>query len=338
MIDTREEMKRKWYDARSAGRSGHEWRAVALSSNAPVRLLAALRESDDRVSLLIEATSAAAPIKTPRFEAQGLSLIEQRNSPEGGYRLCVTLERDELREVFEALCADIVGVANNSTQQADAIQSIIRRLNAWQACLRVRRSGLSREEQTGLLGELAVLKKIADIAGYQRTVASWQGPFDALHDFIGSGAAIEVKTSLGAGPNIFISRIEQLEAHGVSSLLLARPRFHVSANGKNLPQIVHAMRSEIRSSSPADLSDFDERLIRVGYMALDERLYEAELYVQESIEFFAVVEGFPMITSNILHNAIAAVTYVIDGRKIAEFKRDDEYFFKLVGANFGISQ
>jgi hypothetical protein len=92
MMNVVEELNAKWNEATQTNRSGHEWRGVALSISSPVRLLAAVREPDERIALLVEGPMSAAPLLKPHFETQGLSLAEQRRPSENVFRLAVTLE------------------------------------------------------------------------------------------------------------------------------------------------------------------------------------------------------------------------------------------------------
>lgn len=209
MINLIEELNTKWGEAAHAARSGHEWRGVALSIPSPVRLLAGVREPDERITLLVEGPMSAAPAERLRFETQGLSLTEQRRPSEGVFRLAATLERSDLKDVFEALCADLVLVVSVASTAISAFAALTKRLEAWQVCLRVRKGALSREEQIGLLGELAILKIFAEVVGYSIAVSSWKGPVDGIHDFVAGGTAVEVKSVLGIGMHLHISHFDR---------------------------------------------------------------------------------------------------------------------------------
>ena len=149
MSDLRTELDAKWRDALTAERGGHEWRGVALRVAAPVRFIAAVREPDERVALLIEAPLDAAFGSAYRVHAAGLSVTDQRRQEEGLFRLAITLESDGLRDVFEVLAADIVAVAASATEAREAIVEAVGRLEAWRACLAARRQGLSSGGTTG---------------------------------------------------------------------------------------------------------------------------------------------------------------------------------------------
>lgn len=190
MSDIREELQCKWAEARSAAKGGSEWRAVALALDAPVRLLAGIREADDRMALLIEAPLEDRPPPVFRLQADGITVLDDRRPAERLLRLSVTLERAELLDVFEVLASDLVDVVKSTASPAAALAMAFRRLEAWQACLRVRRRGLSREEQVGLMGELVVLDVVAEEIGPRRALEAWRGPLGGVHDFSLLGTAI----------------------------------------------------------------------------------------------------------------------------------------------------
>ena len=69
MTALREELRRKWQEAVRDVPAGYEWRGVALDLSGPVRFIAAIREPDFRIALLLEAPLAAALPSPYRIEA-----------------------------------------------------------------------------------------------------------------------------------------------------------------------------------------------------------------------------------------------------------------------------
>jgi hypothetical protein len=329
------ELNSKWQEATLSSRGGHEWRGVALSIPAPVRLFAAVREPDDRLALLLEGPISAAPSSRVHFEAQGLSLTDQRRSEESIFRLAVTLERTELKEVFEALCADLISIISTAESAFVAFARITKRLEAWQACLRSRKGMLSREEQTGLLGELAVLRIVAEVASYSVGVQAWKGPLNGIHDFVSFGEALEVKSVLGIGTYLHISRIDQLEFSGLSSLTIVRVRFREGRDGKNLPSHVETIRREIARESPAVVPEFEDRLLRAGYIDVDAPLYGSVRFVQEDICCYTVDEHFPRLVRAALPTAIVDGSYTIDEKAISHFRQDASYLRQILSMKPG---
>jgi len=109
--------------------------------------------------------------------------------------------------------------------------------------------------------------------GYAGAGRAWQGPLEGIHDFNHSGTAIEVKDGC---------RIRQLaadfaprsaETTGLSALTVARPRLQESASGTSLVDSVKEIRESINRDDPAALADFNERMIRAGYLEIDAAMY-----------------------------------------------------------------
>jgi hypothetical protein len=323
------ELLRKWQEAAAAAPSGREWRGIALSVASPLKLTAAVREPDARIALLLESSLTLAPASLFRMQAEGVSVADQRRPDENICRIAVTLERDELRDVFEVLVLDIIGVASDAITPVEAIRQVERRLLAWQACLRLRRRALSKEEQIGLLGELEILRLIAAEIGFHHAIEAWQGPLCRLHDFSRSGTAVEVKAVLGVGALLYISRFEQLVDAGLSALLVARPRFREDPAGRTLPKTVDDIREQIRQSEPDILWLFNDRLLHAGY--IDGRSDDRLRVHLDDVYGFEVGEGFPRITPSSIPLGIVEVRYAIDERSLGEFRRDAGDVRRLAG-------
>src|ERR1700724_1059350 len=99
MSDLLAELRRKWEQALACGAGGRQWRAVALATAAPVKLLAGIRDRDGRISVLVEAPVEHAPKHRLRFQADGLSLIDEGWPAEGPVGLRVTGVQAGLREI-----------------------------------------------------------------------------------------------------------------------------------------------------------------------------------------------------------------------------------------------
>lgn len=320
MTDLRAELRAKWDDARRAGRGGREWRGTSVDNSAPLRVLAAVRETDDRVALLMEAPLASAPRFPFNFRAEGISLVDQRRRDEDVIRVAITLEKPELQEIFEILACDLWEIIRTSDAPEPAFAAVYKRLEAWQACLRAYRKRLSREAQVGLFGELTILRMSAAQIGYGRSIEAWQGPLDGLHDFCRNGVAIEVKSSLGTDSRLRINRLDQLESTGLSKLLIARPRLYESLDGRLLAELVSSVRQEVDSAAPELRSMFDELLLRAGYV--DVRADDQDMMRMRLRELYGYVvrNGFPRLPAHLLPTGIVDCSYAIDERAAADFR------------------
>lgn len=334
MTSIRDELISKWAEAARAKPSDREWRAVALSVFAAVRFLAGIREPDGRVALLIEAPLSAAPSTPLRISAEGVSLSDRRDAAQGLVRVAIALERDPLRDVFEVLAADLVQVVRQAATPAQAVALGVSRLEAWQAFLRSGRRGLSREEQVGLLGELTVLELLAAEIGYEAAVEGWFGPLDGIHDFSRSGIGIEVKAVAGGGNLMRISRLDQLDRRGLSTLLIARPRFQEAPEGRTLVTAAHKIRNALDRSAAGVRPVFDDRLLRAGLIEVNPEASPFFSFVLQDLYGFEVREEFPRLTGLSVPVEIVDASYSLDERLLAGFLIDVDGlsgFFKLMG-------
>ncbi|QOZ06636.1 PD-(D/E)XK motif protein [Bradyrhizobium sp. CCBAU 51765] len=319
MTSIKDELVAKWAQAARAAPSDREWRAVALSVPATVRFLAGIREPDGRVALLIEAPLNAAPSTLLRISAEGVSLSDRRDSAQGLLRVAVALEREPLRDVFEVLAADLVEVVRRAATPAQAVALVVSRLEAWQAFLRSGRRGLSREEQIGLLGELTMLELLAAEIGYDAAVEGWFGPLEGIHDFSRSGIGIEVKAVAGGGNLVRISRLDQLDRRGLSTLLIARPRFQEAPGGRTVLLAVRDIRNALDRSAAGARLAFDDRLLRAGLVEVDREGSPFASFVLQDLYGFEVREEFPRLTGLSVPPEVVDASYSLDERLLGGF-------------------
>jgi hypothetical protein len=289
------ELRARWTEALASGTSYREWRAIALSTTAPVKLLAGVRDRDGRISILIETGLRHAPKHRMRFQAEGISLYDERSAAEGLLRLALTLERADLRDVFEVLVVDLISVVSTSPSPEVTVQQTIRRLEAWQACLHARRRGLEREEVVGLLGELAVMELVGEQIGFAGAISAWSGPADGIHDFQSLGIAVELKATVGLSHHLRISRLDQLDSTGLRALVLLRARFHEAPDGLTLPEVIGGLRAKVDRCSPAAAGDLKDKLMRVGYLDADADIYGSMRVKLHEVQGFRVSDGFPRL-------------------------------------------
>jgi hypothetical protein len=330
MIGLLSELRLKWEEALASGAAGREWRAVALTVLSPVKLLAGIRDRDGRISLLVETSVQRAPKHKVRFEAEGISLVDERWADEGLVRIAVTLERSDLRDIFEVLVVDLISVATRSLSAEEAIHHLVHRVEAWQACLRARRRGLTREEQAGLLGELSVLELTAAEIGMPGAIAAWRGPLAGLHDFESAGIGIEVKAAIGASHHIRISRLDQLDTEGLGTLVLARARFQEAPEGRTLPEVIDALRKGVMERFPNATADFADKLMRTGYLDTDAEFYSLTRTVLQNVRAFAVSAGFPRLIGATVPAAIVEAAYSLDERQLSTFEIGEQDLRELL--------
>jgi hypothetical protein len=328
-MELRTELAEKWRQAMLSVSGGAEWRAILLTVPANIRILAGVREPDGRMAVLFETSIENAPAKLLRLQADGISLSDQRCHEEGLLRLAVTLEHHNLRDVFEVLALDLIDVARHALSATTALTAVTRRLEAWQACLRVRRQRLSREQQIGLLGELVIYREIASRLGHSLSIEAWQGPLDGIHDFSRAGAALEVKSVLGVGSLVQISHLDQLETDGITGLAIARVRFAEASDGLSLAEVIGALRILIDQEAPHARGEFEDRLLRAGWHDFGDTEETLRAVVQDQ-RIYEVREGFPRLTREVVPPGITDVSYSVDERMLEPFKMNPEAAFAFL--------
>lgn len=328
-MTTADELGRLWAELAGVPPGQRQWRARRLLGDSPLQRYAALRDGDDACSIIFESVTSEAPQSRTRFEAEGVTAIEQRDFASGRYRVVVSLERRELGEVFDVLAADLIEVVAGQGSVKLAWQELARRLDAWQACLRTRSRGLGREAQVGLYGELLCLTLLARTAGWEGATLAWQGPARGLHDFVFLARDFEVKTAAGAETRIHVSSLDQLDTAHHGRLVLLRPRLLPAASGRTLPELVGTVRESVVAHAPSVCADLEVSLLRAGYLDIDAPVYGERLVVAEFYGF-EIVEGFPRLTRDAVDAAVVEADYCLDERALNSFRRDGESFEALL--------
>ncbi|MGX1322573.1 hypothetical protein AB7M17_006026 [Bradyrhizobium sp. USDA 377] len=300
-----------WDELAQRAPVARQYRTKLISTEVPLDIFAGMRAADDSPCLMLQTSTAPEAL----FELGGmrLSTVPDQSGP----FLVLALEDRSRRDLFSTICADVVAAAAQ-VGAADALQQFLARLNAWRQFLRERRSGLSRPETIGLMGELLVLEQL--LAANAQGLSAWQSPNDGLHDFQSNGHALEVKTGLGPSSSITISKLDQLDATGLRQLELLHVRLVEVPGGRCLRDIVAAIMSIL----PDDASrrTFQNALLGRGLMPDDDSARIAPRVQQRSIDAYSVSEGFPRLLRGALPVAITEASYTLDVRALAAFSTD----------------
>ena len=316
-------VRKAWADAAAVTPGERAWRAVRIATPGPLAVLAAIRENDGAHAVLFEAPIENAPSLHGRFEADGISMLEERNYPDRIYRIAVTLERPDLGTIFGIVVADLIEAAAPLQTAPPAVSALFSRLAAWQAFLRARRSGLGREAIVGLVGELLVLRRLAQVTGWGAAVEAWMGPTGGLHDFLRRGTGIEAKTSCGVASLIDISSLDQLDDAGLSALLLAHVHIAEAAAGFHLPGLVDEITRELTVDCPPAVRPFQDTLLAAGYADVDADLYVARIFQQLSLRFCRIGPSFPRFVRAESPEGIVEAAYRLDVRALLPHLLDE---------------
>jgi hypothetical protein len=288
-----------------------QYRSRTLSAEAGLEIRAAMRAVDNAPCLMLQTSLPPEAL----FELGGMRL---NTVPDvAGPLLVLSLEDASRHDLFATICADVVAAAAQQDQNA-ALAHFLARLDAWRQFLRDRRDGLSRLETIGLIGELLVLERLIDVSGAY--LATWQAPFDGLHDFQRDGHALEVKTGLGPASDITISRLDQLDTAGLRLLHLLHVRLVESPSGRSLRDITAALSAALPDEQRR--SSFENLLLRRGLLPGDDVARNAPRTQLRTIDAYGVTEGFPRLARSDLPLAITDATYTLEVRGISPFAED----------------
>ena len=188
---------------------------------------------------------------------------------------------------------------------------------------------LSDEEQTGLFGELVVLKEFFfQKKGVEDALDCWTGP-SKKHDFTLTNTLIEVKTTIS--PNKYIinaSSKNQLDPNQPKTLYLVFQRLKKKPSGKTLPEYIEEIKEKISEISADLLKDFSIKLMQSKYFETQSKYYFNKYTKQEQL-FFHVKDDFPNIETS-SSDAILNIkySYQVDLNKCLDYKINSEQFQK----------
>ncbi len=168
-------------------------------------------------------------------------------------------------ELFAIMAEDLKAVLE---KRQFALSAFLDRVQAWQTFMEQKHPPvMSEHTETGLFGELVVLKRLMDTLGEQRAVQAWKGPDGGLQDFRLEEFILEVKTSSAPkGFPITVCSLEQLdEGLAQCPLYLAGVRLRRDEEGTSVSDLVEEIVERLRSNDSL-LMLFERLLIRMGYV------------------------------------------------------------------------
>jgi hypothetical protein len=292
------------------------WQAIPLPAAGPLELRAGRRSPDNAEAVLLGFPSArlAAADKLP--EGQGFAVERAASEESGPLWLALTRKSAGSADLFAAMACDVIGALDDAAavgaDEAKLMRVFIGRVRAWQEFMRKGTQPLSPEAEIGLIGELTLLGAIID-AGVPSVLAieSWVGPLDGIQDFqLGTGA-LEVKATLSAvGFPAKIGSLEQLDDSTRQPLFVAGARLRQTDSGQNLPEIVAAIRREIKDDAESKRV-LSERLLAAGYIDSHADRYPRR-FEQAGMRVVEVADNFPRLTLSKVPAGIIRAIYEID--------------------------
>lgn len=199
-----------------------------------------------------------------------------------------------LEEVFGLLCADVlrrVGVG-----ETDPVVGITHALGEWRDLLRYAEGGPKQSTVIGLVGELEILQRCAEMSPVG-ALEAWRGPRAEPHDFRRGGIALEVKASLARnGSRTEIHGLDQLDPPTGTDLHIAFLALAEEANGQSVQERVDYL---LDLGLPAD--QLLRLLENLGYEHGSSEHWDTP-YRVERLTIWQVDAAFPGIRRSDLHH------------------------------------
>lgn len=225
------------------------------------------------------------------------------------------------REVFRALCRDVVAFSAPETNPWAATSAVFRRLEHWQALLsKGAPQEMGPQEIRGVIGELCVLLRLAKDSGIASALSFWVAPDEHPQDFALDRRLLEVKTRLaGSRQQVQISSLEQLEASDLPIYLIAVELAPSGVDGAFSLNDIAGRVMELASGDGLATRDRAERLLlQRGYV--EKEAYGLDRYVVSGLRSFLVEEEFPRIVRSATDRRIQQASYVLDLTALGTFE------------------
>jgi hypothetical protein len=213
--------------------------------------------------------------------------------------------------VFEDAYPVLRGVADrvqlDGRTMTDALTQTLRRLGH---LLRPEET-LSRQVETGLLGELCLFAGFAPSVGTVTTLAAWRGGQAEEHDYGFADLDIEVKTTTSERRAHWISALSQLVPTGSRPLWLVSFQItKAGAGGRTLAELIAHIRG--LCTGDADRRTLDDLLHAAGWRERYITTCDQRWRLRTPPAVYAVTAGFPRLTPDMLQAAGVDEAHVTD--------------------------
>ena len=328
-----------WIKLEAAAPQAKPLTYLPLSSSDSARILAGLQRRVDappeRLLLLHLPRLIVSRLRpTDRHHGLRLEPVEDQLDRDKAF-VSLVLTDLSLRDIFSALCADVVTAVASAVEPAAQLRAMLTRLERWQEMFSLfNPEGLSKAAGQGLFGELWAMRWLIKQGGAtpSTVLAAWAGPDHHPQDFRFPGAALEVKTTTGNARTLHIASLQQLDNVMTGPLfLLHLPLLSAAADAETLPALVADLAAYFEADGPSLAESFTLRLQTAGYFSS-----QAALYLQESWQVsearLIAVEGndFPRLRAGMLAAAIKAATYEIEASALEPWRCSSTTLFSLV--------
>jgi Putative PD-(D/E)XK family member, (DUF4420) len=254
----------------------------------------------------------------------------------GGEALQLVLSKPSFADLFDTLVTDVAKAAAAGVDKAQVAARVTDRVRRWQRFLRGTGTGLTPERQRGLFGELFFLRTILlGTVPALTAVQAWVGPHGKPQDFAFGAAAVEVKTTIGAQPQLLrIASERQLDTAALEHLALYQLSLDARENaGQALPDLIAEIRKRLSDPMAADL--FEDRLFDAEYLDAQAGQYRTG-YTVRAAGIFLIGDGFPRLVEADCPEGVGDVVYSIAVSALGPFAVDASVLVPIIREAAGV--
>ena len=293
--------------------AGEEWRFVHLTGMGDVSVEAGCHFPLGREALIVSYPSSwlVNLARLPEGKGFDVTLIEGQTVLAEKTAIALVRRSEGSPDIFAIMVVDVLRTleAAVDTPNRDLIDAFLVRVMEWQAFMARTHRPLSPDVQIGLLGELWMLRLLADTSLGAGALDCWQGPLRAAQDFHVRGGAVEVKSTVQTGSFLAkINSIEQLDGNR-TPLFLCGLRFEENTDGISLVELVSKLRKKFEHSGVQ--RGFEALLMVMGYLDEHAPLYGRTLTLKD-VRVFRSEDDTPRLRRASLPVAIRSASYVLD--------------------------
>lgn len=267
-------------------------------------------------------------LKNYQFKGVGIFSIEAGDTIE----LNIYLLDNDLKDIFSLFIQNILEEIEKCFTEKDAIIKTLNVVSKWKKLFdRISFSGLTLDQQKGLIGELLFLQYLLS---HQKTsvnaVNAWtssERDFQAK-DFTLGSFGIEIKFTTSKQPRIKISNERQLDIENLNELFLVLYSTEaVKENGISLNSIIEKIRQEILIEEERNI--FNAKLQLNGYFDADKEHYD-KMYSIKKVFAFSVDSNFPKIIKSQLPLGIYETSYSIEISAVENYIIEPEIIIEKI--------
>lgn len=262
----------------------------------------------------------------------GIDVNIDQKSSDSYSQIAFRSKTASMNGAFYALAHDLVEVANESSEEQEAVVALLTRFEEFRELMQGDKKPLSEEEIRGLFAELWVLHWLITEKNIDATQAlvSWHGPYGGNKDFVIGNSALEVKSLRPNATSIKISSHNQLDSNDLNLYLttvtLDRVFGESSEKTFSIRELVDQISIALAGNTAAE-QIFFSALDHLNYAA-DEEEYPDWRFAVLSTKFYEVLDQeeqeFPRISADTIPAGIDKVSYSISINALAPFSKQIE--------------